>query len=86
MEAISLQIPPEIVAQIRLPKKRIHKILMEELVLRLLEEEIVSAGQGAYMLKMERLEFERFMAEHRLSIHCDAEELEQDIACLGRVI
>ncbi len=86
MESICLQIPPEIVAQIKLPKKRIQKVLMEELVLRLLEEGIISAGQGAYMLKMERLPFERFMAEHCMSIHCDAEELDQDIACLGSVL
>jgi hypothetical protein len=32
MESISLKIPPEIVAQIKLPPKRAQRVLMEELV------------------------------------------------------
>jgi hypothetical protein len=51
MEAIFLQIPPEIAAQIKIPPKRAQRVLMEELVLRLYEEGIISAGQGAYLLK-----------------------------------
>lgn len=82
MEAINLQIPPEIVAQIKLPPRRAEKILMEEFVLRLYEEKIISAGQGAYLLKMDRLAFERFMAEHKIAFHCNVEELEHDIECL----
>ena len=82
MEPIILQIPPEIVTQIKLPPKRAQRVLMEELVLRLYEEGIISAGQGAYLLKMDRLPFERFMAERCVAIHCDAEELDQDISDL----
>lgn len=86
MESIFLQIPPEIAAQIKIPPKRAQRVLMEELVLRLYEEGIISAGQGAYLLKMDRLSFERFMAERCIAIHCDVEELDQDISCLGRVL
>ena len=86
MESISLKIPPEIVAQIKLPPKRAQRVLMEELVLRLYEEGIISAGQGAYLLKMDRLSFERFMAEHCIAIHCDIEELDQDIFHLDRAL
>lgn len=86
MESISLKIPPEIVAQIKLPPKRAQRVLMEELVLRLYEEGIISAGQGAYLLKMARLPFERFMAEHSIAIHCDIEELDQDISHLDRAL
>jgi len=86
MESISLKIPPEIVAQIKLPPKRAQRILMEELVLRLYEEGIISAGQGAYLLKMDRLSFERFMAERCIAIHCDIEELDQDISYLDRAL
>ena len=86
MESISLKIPPEIVAQIKLPPKRAQRILMEELVLRLYEEGIISAGQGAYLLKMDRLSFERFMAEHCIAIHCDIEEMDQDISHLDQAL
>lgn len=86
MEAICLQIPPEIAAQIKLPPKRAQRVLMEELVLRLYEEGIISAGQGAYLLKMDRLSFERFMAEHCIAIHCDVEELNEDISHLDQTL
>lgn len=86
MESISLKIPPEIVAQIKLPPKRAQRLLMEELVLRLYEEGIISTGQGAYLLKMDRLSFERFMAQRCVAIHCHIEELEQDISNLDRAL
>ena len=86
MESIVLKIPPEIAAQIKLPPKRAKKVLMEELVLRLYGEGIISAGQGAYLLKLDRLHFERFMAEHCMAIHCDVEELDQDISHLDQAL
>lgn len=86
MQSISLEIPPEIVTQIKLPPKRAQRVLMEELVLRLYEEGIISAGQGAYLLKMDRLAFERFMAEHCIAIHCDIEDLDQDISHLDQAL
>lgn len=86
MEPIILQIPPEIAAQIKIPPKRAQRVLMEELVLRLYEEGIISAGQGAYLLKMKRLSFERFLAERCVAIHASVEELNQDISHLDQVL
>lgn len=79
MQPICLCIPPEVAAQMKLPPKRAQKVLMEELVLRLYEEGIISAGQGAHMLKKDRLSFERFLAERNIAIHGGPEELEQDV-------
>ena len=59
---------------------------MEELVLRLYEEGIISSGQGAYLLKMDRLSFERFLAEHCIAIHGDVEELDQNISHLDQAL
>ena len=86
MQPICLEIPPEIAAQIKLPPKRAQRVLMEEFVLRLYGEGIISGGQGAYLLKMDRLPFERFLAEHQIAIHCDVEELGQDISQLDQVL
>ena len=71
-----MQIPPEIAAQIKLPPKRAQKVLMEELVLRPYEEGIISSGHGAYLLKIDRLSFGRFLAQHRIAVHslCNAPE------------
>jgi len=35
---------------------------------------------------MDRLSFERFIAERCIAIHCDAEELDQDISHLDRAL
>jgi len=42
---------------------------MEELVLRLYEEGIISSGHGASLLEMNRLSFENFLASHNIGIH-----------------
>lgn len=84
MQSICLKIPPEIVAQMKLPPRRAERVLMEELVLRLYTEGIISAGQGAYLLRMDRLSFERFLAEHEIAIHGDIEEVDEDFANLGQ--
>ncbi|MEA3230929.1 MAG: UPF0175 family protein [Thermodesulfobacteriota bacterium] len=86
MQPIFLEIPPEIAAQIKLPPKRAQRVLMEEFVLRLYGEGIISGGQGAYLLKIDRLSFERFLAGHQIAIHCDVEELDQDISQLDQVL
>ena len=85
MGPILLEIPVEIASQMKLPPKRAKKILMEELVLRLYEESIISAGQGAYLLKVDRLSFEHFLAERHIAIHGEIEELGQDIANLEQI-
>jgi hypothetical protein len=35
---------------------------------------------------MDRLPFERFMAEHCMAIHCDVEELNEDISHLEQAL
>jgi predicted HTH domain antitoxin len=85
MQPICLCIPPEVATRMKLPTKRAQKVLMEELVLHLYEEGIISAGQGAYLLDKDRISFERFLAERQIPIHSGVEELEQDIAQLDLV-
>lgn len=59
---------------------------MEELVLRLYEQGILTAAQGASLLNRARLSFERFLAEHEISIHGEPEELSADIENLERAL
>jgi predicted HTH domain antitoxin len=86
MESIVLVIPPEIASQIKLPPGRARQMIMQELVLRLYQERIISSGQSAYLLNMDRMTFERFLAEHAIPMHSDPQELEQDILSLDRAI
>lgn len=86
MQSIALEIPQHIAAQLKLPPKRARQMLMEELVLRLYEQGIVTAAQGASLLNMERLVFEQFLAVHEISIHGEPEELQADIDTLEQAL
>lgn len=86
MHAISLEIPKEIAAHLKLPAKQVRKLLMKELTLRLCDQGIITSGQGAALLKMERLIFERLLAENEIPIHGDPDELAGDLANIERVL
>jgi len=86
MQSIVLEIPKDIAFQLKLPPQKAKKMLMEELVLRLYEQGIISSAQGASLLDMERVFFERFLAENEIAIHGDTEELSTDITNLEHVL
>ena len=86
MQSILLEIPEEIASQIKLPPKRAKKMLMEELVLRLYEQGIITSAQGASLLKKDRVFFERFLAEREIPFHEEPHELDGDVANLEQVL
>lgn len=79
MQSIVLEIPERIAFQLKLPPKRAKQMLMEELVLRLYEQSIITSAQGAALLHMQRLRFEQFLAEHEVAIHGEPEEIDTDL-------
>jgi len=86
MESIILEIPSKVASQIKLPPNRAKLIIMQELVLRLYEERIITSGQGAALLNMNRMEFERFLSGNFIAFHSDSEELQMDISSLENAI
>ena len=86
MQSILLEIPEKIASQIKLPPKRAKMMLMEELVLRLYEQGIITSAHGASLLKKDRVSFERFLAEHKIALHGDPDELESDLTNLERAL
>lgn len=63
MESIILEIPSKGASQIKFPPNKAKDIIMRELGLKLYEERIITSGQGAALLNMNRMEFERFLSE-----------------------
>jgi len=84
MHAITLEIPEDIVRHLRVPQRRAKKWLMQELTLRLFEEGIITAAQGSRLLGLDRLSFERLLADNEIPIHGGAEDLEADVRNLER--
>ena len=85
MHAITLEIPEDIARHLRVPQRRAKKVLMQELTLRLFEEGIITGAQGSRLLGMDRLSFERLLADNEIPIHGDAEDLDMDVRNLGKV-
>ena len=81
MQSIVLEIPENIAVQLKLPPKRAKQMLMEELVVRLYEQGIITAAQGSGLLNMNR-----FLASHQVAIHSDPEELAVDVKQLDHII
>lgn len=86
MKAITLEIPEDIARHLRVPRKGARELLLEELALRLFEDGIMTAAQGARLLKMQRWEFERVLARNEIPFHGDADELKQDVANIRSVV
>jgi|GEM_PF-1511614 len=86
MQSILIEIPQEIASQLRLPPKRAKKMIMQELVIRLYEQEIITSAQGARLLETDRLGLERFLAENEIAIHGEPDELKDDVNRLEQAL
>jgi len=86
MQSILLEIPEDIASQTKLPPKRAKMMLMEELVIRLYEQGIITSAHGASLLKKDRISFERFLAEHEIALHGGSNELDRDLTNLERAV
>ncbi|QTA81621.1 UPF0175 [Desulfonema limicola] len=86
MQSVLIEIPEEIVSQIKLPPKRAKQMIMEELVIRLYQQGIITSAQGSRMLNMDRFSFERFLAKIEIPIHGEPDDLEKDIKNLEQVL
>ena len=78
-----MEIPEDIARHLRLPRGREKKILTQEFALHLFEEGIITAAQGARLAGMDRLAFERLLAENEIPMHGGPEELDSDVANAG---
>ena len=58
---------------------------MQELVLRLFEEGIMTAAQGAQLLNMDRLAFERLLAANKVPLHGPPEDPDVIVQLAGKV-
>ncbi|MCP4104619.1 MAG: UPF0175 family protein [Desulfobacteraceae bacterium] len=86
MHSILIEIPKDIASQIKLPPKRAKQIIMEKLVIRLYEQEIITAAQGSRLLNIDRLRFEHFLAENQIPIHGEPNELDDDVKNLEQML
>jgi len=79
---IRLEIPDEIVQQLRLPPHRVEIELKRELAIHLVRERICTLAQGARLAEMERLEFERFLGDRHIPWPGTLSDIRRDLEAL----
>jgi predicted HTH domain antitoxin len=81
---IYLEIPDEIVQQLRFPPDRVEMELKRELALHLVRERICTLAQGARLAEMDRLEFERFLGSRHVPWPGTLDDIRHDLEVLER--
>ncbi len=79
---IRLEIPDEIVQQLRLPPDRVEAELKRELAIHLVQERICTSAQGARLAEMDRLEFERLLGDRRVPWPGTLDDIQRDLEAL----
>jgi predicted HTH domain antitoxin len=80
---LSLTIPDEVAAAMKLPPRRLESELRKELAVHLVAEGILSASSACRLAGMPRLAFERLLGERRISLGAAPEDLDKDLTTLS---
>ena len=79
---ISIEIPDDVAAQLRLPPKRLELQLKRELAIHLVREGICTPAQGARLAQMPRLAFERLLVERRIPLTGAIEDIKKELEAI----
>jgi len=79
MKSITIEIPGDIVATMKLPKKRIKKYLLIDIAASLYQQEILSFGKARQFCKLNKWEFQKELGIRQIQRHYEVKDLEEDI-------
>ena len=82
MSTITIEIPEEIVFDLKIPKDRWNIELRKELALQLYRERLLSFGNARRLAGMEKIDFHYLLGERKIPRHYDIEDYEQDMETL----
>jgi len=84
MKMIALEIPEEILFDLKIPKERWDTELRKELALQLYRERLLSLGNARRLAGLTKLEFHFLLGERQIPRHYDLEEYRKDIENLEK--
>ena len=84
MKMIALEIPEEILFDLKIPKERWDTELRKELALQLYRERLLSLGNARRLAGLTKLEFHFLLGERQISRHYDLEEYRKDLENLEK--
>ena len=80
LQGMTLQIPVEVLAAVRLPPQEIEREIQKELALALYQRGILSIGKARLLAQLTRWEFEELLGERQIRRQYAEVELEEDLA------
>lgn len=84
MKTIAIDIPEEILFDLKIPQARWHAELRKELALQLYREKLLSLGNARRLAGMTKLEFHFLLGERQIPRHYDLEDYRKDVENLEK--
>ena len=84
MHTITLEIPEDILFDLKIPKDRWDIELRKELALQLYREQLLSFGNARRLAGMTKIDFHYLLGERRIPRHYSVEDYEHDLEVLAQ--
>ena len=83
MKTLTLDIPEDILATVKIPRNRLQSDLRRELALQLYRENMISFANAHRLAEMSKIEFHYLLGERQIPRQYDEEDFEQDLENLA---
>lgn len=84
MQALTLEVPADVLAAVKLPPAETETEFRRELALALYQRGILPAGKARLLAKMTRWEFEELLGQRDIVRHYTKDDLEDDLCYAAR--
>lgn len=81
---LTLEIPEDILENVKLPPDEIEQELRQELALALYARGIVTSGTARRLAQVTRWEFEELLGERKIPRHYEEDDLDEDVSYARR--
>jgi predicted HTH domain antitoxin len=82
MENLSIEIPEDVIAHLRLPPRNLKQELKKELAVHLYAEGLLPEASACRLAGLTRLAFARLLGERQIPVHYTSKDLDQDLQTL----
>jgi len=79
MQGLTIEIPGDIVATMKLPRKRIKEYLLIDIAASLYQQGILSFGKARQLCNLSKWEFQKELGIRKIERHYEEKNLEEDI-------
>ena len=83
MKAVTIQIPEQIMNEIKIPRQQWSPVIKKELAVHLYREGYISFANAHRLAEMSKIEFHYLLGEHHIPRQYNIEDYEKDIENLA---